>query len=258
MALLDLIRHVGTFLFSVVLHLLVAAPLLVQLDGEPPVEISGDGGNADAPSGEGAVGEPTEASEPVELAAPVHVSLYSLAPPSSSASASSTRPTSGGASRGPRGRSSDLRKGTTVVGSPRSGDGSESGDGVPVQKTRGRRNPCEKTDQIEKIGEQTWTIDREMVDYYASHLNEASKHAKVAVHRDDQGKRDGAKLYLSRCSLMKQGGMRNGDVVHTINGRKVQTVPQALSTYLATRDEPWVEITLTRQGEQRTHRYKLR
>ena len=254
-------RHLGTFLFSSVLHLLVAAPFVVTFEDEPPpVEISGDGGSADSPSGLGGV-------EPVDTVLPVTVSLYVppatpvASPPAATSAPAVAAAPKGASSTGPRGGSGTSNAsntaGVTRVGGPRPVKGVE-GDGKPVQKTKGPRNPCENTDEIQKIGDLEWSISREMVDYYASHLNEAGKHANVAVHKGLDGKRDGAMLYLSRCSLMKQGGMRNGDVVHTINDRKVNTVPQALSTYLAVRDETWVTITFTRQGEQRTHRYKLR
>ena len=250
-------RHLSTFLFSSALHLLVAAPFVVsfQDDAPPPVEISGDEGSADTPSGLGGV-------EPVATLAPVSVSIYvppanapaiaATAATSAPATAKGPGPTSASGSSGSRNTA-----GVTRVGGPRPVKDVE-GDGKAVQRIKGRRNPCEQSDEIVKSGPQEWSLSREMVDYYASHLNEAGKHANVAVHKDASGKRDGATLYLSRCSLMKQGGMRNGDVVHTINGRKVQTVPQALSTYLAVRDESLVTITFSRQGEQRTHRYTLR
>jgi S1-C subfamily serine protease len=49
--------------------------------------------------------------------------------------------------------------------------------------------------------------------------------------------------------VLRQGGLKSGDIVHDINGRRIYTVLQAVGAYLALRTEPELTLNVTRRGK---------
>ena len=75
----------------------------------------------------------------------------------------------------------------------------------------------------------------------------------------EEGDIVGFRVRRIKCgSVLHQAGIRNGDVVRSINGRPVTTIPQALSAYRKLRRKRKLEVELTRRsGEAVSLRYKL-
>ncbi|MFZ5481406.1 MAG: hypothetical protein ACOZNI_31890 [Myxococcota bacterium] len=122
---------------------------------------------------------------------------------------------------------------------------------------KSNRKPCpEPTQEIARTGSDSWTVERDLVEYYASHLKELMKLASVSPH-EAGGKPDGFRVGLPRCSILRDGGLRSGDVVHDINGRKVNNVVQAVAAYFALRKEKTLTVRLTRQGKQVAQTYHI-
>jgi type II secretory pathway component PulC len=101
-------------------------------------------------------------------------------------------------------------------------------------------------------------VERGIVDWYATRPKELGKQMGATQHDDANGRPDGARIYLPRCSVLRSAGLRNGDIVHRINGRRVASIPEALATWVALRGEPSVKLELTRKtGEKLTFRYDV-
>lgn len=116
---------------------------------------------------------------------------------------------------------------------------------------------CDTSDDIVAMEEpDTWWIERDIVEYYASHMKELQKLGAVWTHKTD-GKPDGFKVGLSRCSLLKQGGLKSGDLVHDINGRRIHNILQAIGAYIALRDESVLHVRISRKGEPMVLSYHL-
>lgn len=116
--------------------------------------------------------------------------------------------------------------------------------GTPAQP------PCPPArDGITAVTDATWAIERTLVDYYATHIPELMKLGKVYTHRDAAGQPDGFRVRLPRCSLLRQGGLRSGDVVKDINGRRIHNVLQAVGAYLALRNQEVLEVRVERRGK---------
>lgn len=139
------------------------------------------------------------------------------------------------------------------------GTGKASHDGVAGAGPKGAKKPCEPNDDIVQLADDKWRVPRELVDWYVAHLKELEKHVGVASHTGPDGKRDGAKLYIPRCSVLRQGGIKSGDIIHKVNGQPVTNIPQAFAVYMKVRREDTIKVELTRKdGSQRTHTYKLK
>lgn len=129
---------------------------------------------------------------------------------------------------------------------------------VDARAGRGRRPPRAGTgstkcpppvDTIEEVAEARWRVERPLVDYYAKHIKELMKLGSVWAHKDRQGKPDGFRVGLSRCSILRQGGLRSGDVVHDINGVRINNILQAVAAYLQLRGEPVLALNVSRRGK---------
>lgn len=107
--------------------------------------------------------------------------------------------------------------------------------------------PCPPpVDTIDPIGENTWKIERTLIEYYATHLGELMKLGTPYVHTGPDGKRDGFRVRLSRCSILRDGGLRSGDVIHSINGVKIYNVLDAVNAYFKLRTKPVLTVKVTR------------
>lgn len=130
----------------------------------------------------------------------------------------------------------------------------------PVART-GRpahKPPCPPpVDDIARVADAHWYIDRDLVEFYATNMFELKKLGSVWTHKGSDGKLDGFRVGLARCSVLRQGGLRSGDVVHDINGRRIHSVIQAIAAYFALRSEPELEVRVTRRGEPLMLRYTI-
>lgn len=242
-------------LLSLLVHASAAAPYLTWAFTEPP-EVSGEGGPEDRAVGDGAVGDgapmPAMQSPPV----PVQISMYvEAAPAPIEPPPRPTTKTDPPQSASTQGSSQADRRGTEEVEKP----GKPDNSGVAGSPAPGKKSACDPDDRIVKLGSHHWRIERDLVDYYASHLRELDRQASSSSHKNEAGKADGVLIYLTKCSILRHGGMRNGDIIHTVNGRKVTNIANAVTTYLALRKERNLTVEITRRnGKQVTHKYRLK
>ncbi|MFK7931144.1 MAG: hypothetical protein AB8H79_23370 [Myxococcota bacterium] len=120
-------------------------------------------------------------------------------------------------------------------------------------KARGKR--CvEPVDGIEKVYGERYTIERPVINKYTGSVSEAMGLVSgVRWHKDKRGKTDGFRLYGVRCgSPLAQVGIRSGDVIHTINGRKVKSIPQAFVAVRKLRRHDAIRVEGPRGGTRFT------
>ena len=255
-------------LISLFLHLTLASPWIAWLMVRAN-EVERPGEEDGAESGPvGDEGGEMELGEPAELVAPVHVSLYRPPGPGPVIEPEPAPPEPAPPRRTPPQRRPppkkseptkevvDKAEGGAATGS---GGGKASKTGVAGKPPKGNKKPCEQVDEIVQINDTRWRVERDLVDWYATHLRELDKEGGVGTHKDERGKPDGARIYLPRCSVLRQAGLKNGDIIRTVEGKKVSTIPQALATYLAVRNRDDLVVKLTRKtGEELTLHYHLK
>ena len=235
-----------TFGISLGGHLTIAALVVgfqvITLDLDGPGDTDGA---TDSPVGNngGEAGEQVLQTPPV----PVRVSVYTPGAPKPE----ETPP------RQTQTTPDDPNPATTPQTSD-AGSGQADKEGVAGKAPKGTKNPCEPTPDIEKVGANRWRVQRSLLDWYAIHLRELEKQAGVGIHRGKNGKRDGARLYLPRCSILRQAGFRGGDIVHSVNGHKVTTIANGVKTYAKVRKDRTLKVELTRKnGKHLTLTYRL-
>ncbi len=127
----------------------------------------------------------------------------------------------------------------------------------PVIRGGGRRGrggakahtPCPTHPSVvEHEGGGHWTVDRALIDFYAGNLRAFAELGRVWTHKGPDGKLDGVRVGLPRCSVLKQAGLRHGDIVHDVNGRRFYTVLQGVAAYIALRTQKHLTVHVTRGG----------
>ena len=124
---------------------------------------------------------------------------------------------------------------------------------------KGKKEPCPvvANDGVEKLGDHAWSVERDVAEYYAGHIKELQKIASVRLVKNDEGKPDGFRVGVPRCSILGEGGLRSGDVVKTVNGIHVHDLFTAIGAYFKLRREDTIVLKVVRKGEKLTFRYQM-
>lgn len=135
------------------------------------------------------------------------------------------------------------------------GTGDSTGSGRPRPTSAGggvagKPKECLPPDpRISKQTETDYAVDRELVDYYAKHLKEFDGLARTLAYTDEDGNPSGFRITGMRCgNPLMQAGVKNGDIVTTVNGKKVNNTLQAASAYMKLRNEDHLRVEVLRRG----------
>lgn len=100
---------------------------------------------------------------------------------------------------------------------------------------------------------QTRNIRREQIEKAVSNINNVMTQARIRPH--DKG------VYISgikRRSIFRTLGLRNRDILTSVDGRQIQSVDDALRLYTSLRSAPNVTLELIRRGRTRIINYNIR
>jgi type II secretion system protein C len=145
----------------------------------------------------------------------------------------------------------------------RRGDGTEEilslGESEAPRPTAVAEGATAGTEEgISKVSETEYTISRETFDKYMSDIEGLSKLGRGLLHRAPDGGFDGYRLTsIRRNSVAEQLGIRNGDIVHAVNGQSLDSVQSALSAYNSMGSQSNFSIEVTRRGEKVNLQYSI-
>ena len=115
----------------------------------------------------------------------------------------------------------------------------------------------ELDDGIEKITDTKYIIQRSLVDKALANQGSLMKTARVIPH-DENGRVVGVKLYgIRRTSLLGRLGVRNGDMLRTINGFNMTSPDTALEAYSVLRTANKLTLAVKRQNNEVTIEYNI-
>jgi general secretion pathway protein C len=123
--------------------------------------------------------------------------------------------------------------------------------------TRSGLSTAEMNAGIHKINESKYRIDRSLVDNLLENKSSLGRIARFVPHRQD-GKVTGIKVYsIRRNSLLDRLGLKNGDLVRTVNGFDVTNVDAALKAYVKLRNANRITVALERRRGNRNLNYVI-
>lgn len=112
---------------------------------------------------------------------------------------------------------------------------------------------------VEQISENEFVVDRALIDEYIGDIEGISKMGRALLHRGPDGEFDGYRLSaIRRNTLADQLGIKNGDVVHSVNGQPLNSVQNAMNAYQSLMNEGSFTFEVTRRGQKKTMEYTVR
>jgi len=135
-----------------------------------------------------------------------------------------------------------------------------SEEAIARAKAGGRTKKCtpEPNPRIVPIGEQRWRLDSKMVDYYATHIKALDALGWVSKWKAEDGSRKGFKVGGLSCGNDAWlAGLRNGDVVLTVNGTKVSSILEGIAAYARHRKADVIALEILRKDTIRVHTYRM-
>jgi type II secretion system protein C len=119
--------------------------------------------------------------------------------------------------------------------------------------------PPEGEEGITELGENRYAIERSLIDKYLGDMDALSRMARAIPHRGSDGEIDGYRLSgIRRSSPLSQLGIRNGDVIHAVNGSPLTSMPDAMNAYQSLQSQSSFNFDVTRRGQRQTMEYQVR
>lgn len=112
---------------------------------------------------------------------------------------------------------------------------------------------------IRQIDETHYEIDRSTLDKYLGDLDALQKMARGAPHKDESGNADGYRLSgIRRTSPLSKVGIKNGDVVHSVNGKSLTNVTEGLAAMQTLQSSSSFTFEITRRNQKMTLEYSVK
>ncbi len=133
----------------------------------------------------------------------------------------------------------------------------EVGVEKPASAGDGAKPPAEGG--ITGDGETNFTIDRTTLNAALGNMDELSGMARALLHRGPDGEYDGYRLSaIRRDTLPDKVGIRNGDIIHSVNGLPINSLDGAMKALDALKTQPNLKVEVTRRGQPTTLNYDIR
>ncbi|MCB9674186.1 MAG: hypothetical protein H6737_03665 [Alphaproteobacteria bacterium] len=114
-------------------------------------------------------------------------------------------------------------------------------------------------DEVTQLGENSYAIDSSTLDKYLSDLEGISRMGRALLHRGPDGEFDGYRLSaIRRNTIADKLGIRNGDIIHTVNGQSLNSMQAAMEAYNTMQNEKAFEFEVTRRGQKIKMSYEVR
>jgi general secretion pathway protein C len=98
--------------------------------------------------------------------------------------------------------------------------------------------------------ETSFSIERRMLDEKLADLASLQKEARALLHRGPDGEYDGYRLSaIRRGSMLDSLGVKNGDIIHSVNGLPLTSVDGAMKALEQLRSDSSFKIEVTRRGQ---------
>ena len=112
---------------------------------------------------------------------------------------------------------------------------------------------------IRKTGTNSWEVDRELVDKHIANLAGLASMGRAIPHRGADGQIDGYRLSgIRRGTPGQKLGLRNGDIIHGVNGSGLTSMSEAMNAFQELQSESNLKFELTRRGKKQTNSYTIR
>jgi general secretion pathway protein C len=112
---------------------------------------------------------------------------------------------------------------------------------------------------VEKLGDNRFRVDQGVLEEALGDPAKFAGQIRPTPHKDGSGNIDGFRLSaIRKGSLFDKLGIKNGDVVHAVNGKPLTSAESALSSYQTLRNERGFTFEISRRNQRQTLEYEVR
>ncbi|MEZ4236791.1 MAG: type II secretion system protein GspC [Myxococcota bacterium] len=115
------------------------------------------------------------------------------------------------------------------------------------------------TGDVSPLGDNKFAVSRDLFDKNINDLEGISRMGRALLHRGPDGEFDGYRLSaIRRNTLADQLGIKNGDIIHSVNGQPLNSVQSAMNAYNTMRTESNFCFEISRRGSPTELCYEVR
>lgn len=123
----------------------------------------------------------------------------------------------------------------------------EGGDLMPAATTEAEPTP--EGEGVSQLSENKFAVSKDVFDKYINDLEGISRMGRALLHRGPDGEFDGYRLSaIRRNTLADQLGIKNGDIIHAVNGQSLNSVQSAMGAYNTLRTDSSFCFEISRRG----------
>ena len=113
--------------------------------------------------------------------------------------------------------------------------------------------------EIQKVGNNKYIVDQAVLDEILSNPEKLYTQVRVTPHKDANGDIDGYRMTgIRRKSLFYKLGVKNGDIVHSVNGQPLTSLSAAMDAYNSLGNSRSFNFDITRRKNKQTFDYEVR
>ena len=138
-------------------------------------------------------------------------------------------------------------------------------DGQSYEKDKrkgGKKSKKGKDDEesgITKEGPNKFIVEQELIDKVMENPEQLYSQIRATPHKGDGGAVDGYRLSgIRRRSTFYQLGIKNGDIVHSVNGTTLDSMSSAMGAYNSLQNDKNFSFEITRRNKRQTFEYEVR
>lgn len=133
-------------------------------------------------------------------------------------------------------------------------------DSKGVEPAKGASSSSSDDDDgIQKESDDQYVVPQSVVDNALEDLDKLASQVRVRPHRDSDGNVDGYRLSaIRRGTLLDKLGIKNGDIVHEVNGYPLNSSSGAMTAFQSLQSESSFQFDISRRNNRRTIKYDVR
>jgi type II secretion system protein C len=136
----------------------------------------------------------------------------------------------------------------------------DADDNAPPRKTSSTSSATDgEDDGIQEVGEGKYIVSRETMDKYMTDMDALSRMGRALLHRGPDGEYDGYRMSaIRRNSIADKLGIKNGDIVHSVNGMSLNSMSGAAAALGSLQNDSEFGFDITRRGQKSNLSYEVK
>ena len=133
------------------------------------------------------------------------------------------------------------------------------GENATSDSPKKKTSESSEDGEIQKVGSNKYVVDQSVLDEILANPEKLYTQVRVTPHKDQDGNIDGYRMTgIRRKSLFYKLGIKNGDIVHSVNGQQLNSLSAAMDAYNSLGNSRDFNFDVTRRKNKQTFEYEVR